>query len=62
MGGGEKFNSELCDLKQISPGSEDDKILMKIVKKHSKETDSSLAKKMLSDWENYVLKFKKVIS
>ena len=34
---------------------------MKIVKKHSKETDSSLAKKMLSDWENYVLKFKKVV-
>jgi len=57
----DKFNSELCDLKQISPGSEDDKILMKIVKKHSKETDSSLAKKMLSDWENYVLKFKKVV-
>tara|TARA_B100000700_G_scaffold315325_1_gene403229 strand:- start:153 stop:1289 length:1137 start_codon:yes stop_codon:yes gene_type:complete len=57
----DKFNSDLCDLKQISPGSEDDKILMKIVKKHSKETDSSLAKKMLSDWENYVLKFKKVV-
>ncbi|MEC9451016.1 MAG: glutamate synthase subunit alpha, partial [Chloroflexota bacterium] len=57
----DKFNSELCDLKQISPGSEDDKILMKIVKKHSKETDSALAKKMLSDWENYVLKFKKVV-
>ncbi|MBM01634.1 MAG: glutamate synthase large subunit [Chloroflexi bacterium] len=56
-----KFNSELCDLKQISTGSEDDKILIKIVNKHIEETDSSLGKRMLTDWENYVLKFKKVV-
>jgi len=55
-----KFNSELCDSKQISVGSEDDKILIKIVKKHLEETNSSLAKKMLSDWDNHISKFKKI--
>ena len=40
--------------------SEDDKILIKIVKKHLEETNSSLAKKMLSDWSNHISKFKKI--
>ena len=55
-----KFNSELCDSKQILVDSEDDKILIKIVKKHLEETNSSLAKKMLSDWSNHISKFKKI--
>ena len=41
-------------------GSEDDKILMKIIEKHLEKTNSSLAKKILSDWDNQVVKFKKI--
>ena len=55
-----KFNSELCDSRKVSLGSEDDKILLKIVKKHLEKTNSSLAKKILSDWDNQVAKFKKI--
>ena len=57
----EKFNSELCDSKEIIAGSEDDKILIKIVKKHLAETNSSLAKKMLTEWNNNISKFKKIV-
>ena len=56
-----RFNSELCDMKQINLGSEDDKILRKLVKKHLEETNSPLAKKMLDDWANILHKFKKVV-
>ena len=56
-----KFNSELCDMKETKLGSEDDKILFKLVKKHFKETASPLAKKMLDDWSNVLTKFKKVV-
>ena len=43
-----RFNSELCDMKETKLGSEDDKILNKLVKKHFEETDSPLAKKCLT--------------
>ena len=33
---------------------------MKIIKKHLEKTNSSLAKKILSDWDNQVAKFKKI--
>ncbi len=56
-----KFNSELCDMKETKLGSEDDKILKMLVKKHFEETDSPLAKKMLDDWANVLPKFKKVV-
>ena len=56
-----RFNSELCDMKETKLGSEDDKILNKLVKKHFEETDSPLAKKMLDDWANVLPKFKKVV-
>ena len=56
-----KFNSELCDLKEINLDSEDDKILYKLIEKHYKETNSPLAQKMLKDWQNVVTKFKKVV-
>jgi len=56
-----KFNSELCDLKEINLDSEDDKILYKLIEKHFKETNSPLAQKMLEDWQNVVTKFKKVV-
>ena len=48
-------------MKQINLGSEDDKILRKLVKKHLEETNSPLAKKMLDDWTNILHKFKKVV-
>ena len=56
-----KFNSELCDMKETKLGSEDDKILNKLVMKHFEETDSPLANKMLNDWANVLPKFKKVV-
>ena len=56
-----KFNSELCDLKEISFNSEDAKILYKLIEKHFNETNSPLAQKMLSNWQNTANKFKKVV-
>ena len=56
-----RFNSELCDMKETKLGSEDDKILNKLVKKHLEETDSPLANKMLNDWANVLPKFIKVV-
>jgi len=56
-----KFNSELCDIQMISSGSEDDKILNKLVSKHFEETNSPLANRMLKDWVNVLTKFKKVV-
>jgi len=56
-----KFNSELCDIQMISSGSEDDKILKKLITKHLEETDSPLANRMLNDWINVLSKFKKVV-
>ena len=56
-----RFNSELCDMKETKLGSEDDKILNKLVNKHFEETDSPLAKKMLDDWAYVLPKFKKVV-
>ena len=56
-----RFNSELCDMKETKLGSEDDKILNKLVKKHFEETDSPLANKMLNDWANVLPKFIKVV-
>ena len=56
-----RFNSELCDMKETKLGSEDDKILSKLVKKHFEETDSPLANKMLNDWANVLPKFIKVV-
>ena len=56
-----KFNSELCDIKEIKSDSEDDKILNMLINKHYEETGSSLASSMLSDWENILPKFKKVV-
>ncbi|MBA4715004.1 MAG: glutamate synthase large subunit [Chloroflexi bacterium] len=55
-----KFNSELCDLKEVSLNSEDDKILKSLINKHFEETESPLAKKMLEDWLKVITKFKKV--
>ena len=56
-----KFNSELCDIKEIKSGLEDDKILNMLINKHYEETGSSLASSMLSDWGNIFPKFKKVV-
>ena len=56
-----KFNQEMCDYQKITIGSEDEKILMRLVKKHGKETDSELAKKIIINWEKYLPKFKKVL-
>ena len=56
-----KFNSELCDIKEIKSGSEDDKILNMLINKHFEETGSSLASNMLSDWTTILPKFKKVV-
>ena len=56
-----RFNSELCDMKETKLGSEDDKILNKLVNKHFEETDSPLANKMLNDWANVLPKFIKVV-
>ena len=56
-----KFNSELCDLKEISFNSEDAKILYNLIEKHFNETNSPLAQKMLNNWQNIATKFKKVV-
>ena len=56
-----KFNSELCDIKEIKSGSEDDKILKMLTNKHYEETGSSLAISILNDWGNVLPKFKKVV-
>ena len=39
---------KLCDMKENYFGSEDDKILNKLVNKHFEETNSPLAKKCLT--------------
>ncbi len=56
-----RFNSELCDMNKIKIGSEDDKILYRLVKKHLEETQSPLARQLLENWTNVINKFKKVV-
>ena len=54
-----RFNSELCDMKETKLGSEDDKILNKLVKKHLKKLDSPLAKKCLTTGQMFFQNLKK---
>ena len=56
-----KFNSEMCDIEKISINSEDEQILFGLIKKHKLETGSTLAEKIITNWGDYLDKFKKVL-
>ena len=54
------FNPAIADLLDVEPGSEDDKSLKYMIEKHLEYTGSKVAEKLLADWDNSVLQFKKV--
>jgi glutamate synthase (NADPH/NADH) large chain len=54
------FNPAIADLLDVEPGSEDDKSLKYMIEKHLDYTGSKVAEKLLADWDNSVLQFKKV--
>ena len=56
-----KFNNSMADLFNVVPDSEDDLELTQIIKTHVKYTGSEVGKALLTDWDNAVKKFKKVL-
>ena len=56
-----KFNNVMADLLSVVPDSEDDLKLTQIIKTHVKYTGSEVGKALLTDWDNAVKKFKKVL-
>ena len=56
-----KFNNSMADLFSVVPDSEDDLELTQIIKTHVKYTGSEVGKALLTDWDNAVKKFKKVL-
>ena len=54
------FNSAIADLLEVTPGSEDDRVLKGMIQKHFEYTGSKLAEKLLADWPTTVKQFKKV--
>ena len=56
-----KFNNSMADLFSVVPDSEDDLELTQIIKTHVKYTGSEVGKALLTDWDNVVKKFKKVL-
>ena len=56
-----KFNNSMADLFSVVPDSQDDLELTQIIKTHVKYTGSEVGKALLTDWDNAVKKFKKVL-
>ena len=56
-----KFNNSMADLFSVVPDSEDDLELTQIIKTHVKYTGSEVGTALLTDWDNAVKKFKKVL-
>tara|TARA_Y100001960_G_scaffold164905_1_gene173143 strand:+ start:3024 stop:7658 length:4635 start_codon:yes stop_codon:yes gene_type:complete len=56
-----KFNNSMADLFSVVPDSEDDLNLTQIIKTHVKYTSSEVGTALLTDWDNAVKKFKKVL-
>ena len=56
-----RLNTEMCETHRININSEDEEILLKLIKKHKSETKSELSKKILNNWDHYLKKFKKVL-
>ena len=56
-----RLNPEMCETHKININSEDEEILLKLIKKHRNETKSELSQKILDNWDNYLKKFKKVL-
>ena len=56
-----KFNNSMADLFSVVPDSEDDLELTQIIKTHVKYTGSEVGKALLTDWDNALKKFKKVL-
>ena len=56
-----KFNNSMADLFSVVTDSEDDLELTQIIKTHVKYTGSEVGKALLTDWDNAVKKFKKVL-
>ena len=53
------FNPELSDIEKMSKEDEDE--LKGLIKEHLDATGSAVAKKILANWKNEVLNFKKVM-
>ena len=56
-----KFNNSMADLFSVVPDSQDDLDLTQIIKTHVKYTGSEVGTALLTDWDNAVKKFKKVL-
>jgi len=56
-----KFNDSMADLFSLVPDSEDDIELKRIITNHVKYTESEVGTALLTDWDNAVKKFKKVL-
>jgi glutamate synthase domain-containing protein 2/glutamate synthase domain-containing protein 3 len=56
-----KFNNSMADLFSVVPDSQDDLELTQIIKTHVKYTGSEVGKALLTDWDNALKKFKKVL-
>jgi len=56
----QRLNKQLVSMSEVTD-SHDETILKDLIEKHAKETKSELAKKILSDWKNYLPHFKKIV-
>ncbi|KPU42807.1 ferredoxin-dependent glutamate synthase 1 [Oxobacter pfennigii] len=55
-----RYNGELVEIEDVTCEEDTDE-LYSLIKEHFEATGSEKAKKILNDWDKYVLKFKKVI-
>ncbi len=56
----DRFNPELADLLDVEAGSGDETELIGLIEKHLDYTGSTVAKAILEDWPNSLVKFRKV--
>lgn len=55
-----KCNMELVEIEDVTD-SRDINVLYNMIKEHMENTDSTKARKIISEWDNYISRFRKVI-
>ncbi len=57
----ERFNDGMADIQDVTPGSKDEQEVKQLIENHLKWTGSTVAKRVLDDWDNVLAEFRKIM-
>ena len=57
----DRFNDGMADLERIVPDSSDDRELRRLIENHHRFTQSTVAERLLADWESALRNFHKIM-